>query len=217
MNSQYEIVLIMTPVLSEQQRKDAVKGYIKIIKGGSCEIVHEENWGLKKLAYPIQKKSTGYYYCVEFKGSGQIISTLELTLKRDEKILRFLTVKLDKHAIAFNIKDREKAKVKKESPKEEEVKAEVTEAVVDTPKAADERKKGDVQDKESNATKSEEDTKADDSKKDKELVAEEETTADDSKKDKELVAEQEENKDAPEETKTEDSESEEPKEEVINS
>lgn len=199
MNIQYEIVLIMTPVLSEQQRKEAVKGYNKIIKGGGCEIVHEENWGLKKLAYPIQKKSTGYYYCVEFKGSGQIISTLELTLKRDEKILRFLTVKLDKHAIAFNIKDREKAKVKKETPKEEEAEEKVAEAVADTPKKADEIKKENVQDKASNATK-----------------GKEETAADDNKKDKELVADQEENKDAPEETKPEDSESEKPKEEVIN-
>ncbi len=139
MNSQYEIVFIMTPVLSDQQRKDAVKSYVKHIKGGGCEIVHEENWGLKKLAYPIQKKSTGYYFCIEFNGSGQVIPTLELSLKRDEKILRFLTVKLDKHAVAFNIKDRKKAKEKKDTPKEEEVKEE-SKATAETPKEANDAK-----------------------------------------------------------------------------
>ncbi len=197
MSSQYEIVFIMTPVLSEQQRKDAVKSYTKTIKGGGCEIVHEGSWGLKKLAYPIQKKSTGYYHCVEFKGSGEIIPTLELALKRDEKILRSLTVKLDKHAIAFNIKDREKAKAKREAPAEEKPKEEA-----ETPKTSKDTKKEDVKAKESNAEKSKEEIVSKESKKDEEVVAKEDT--------KEEI---------PEETKVEDSESKEPKkeEEIINS
>jgi len=196
MNNQYEIVFIMTPVLSEQQRKDAVKSYTKTIKGSGCEIVHEENWGLKKLAYPIQKKSTGYYYCVEFRGSGEVIPTLELILKRDEKILRFLTVKLDKHAIAFNIKDREKAKVKTETPTEEKPKKEV-ETIVETQKVSKDVKEEDVVAKKPKAEKSKEKTVAEESKKDKEVVAEEEI---------------------PKETKVKDPESEEPKEEeIINS
>ena len=122
MAKQYETVFIMTPVLSEELIDETVKKYTKIIKDGGGEMVNTDSWGLRKLAYPIQKKSPGYYYCLEFKGSGKPIPPMELAFKRDEKILRFLTVKLDKHAIAFNIKDREKRKTKKkESAAKKEV------------------------------------------------------------------------------------------------
>ena len=77
--------------------------------GAGAEIVHEENWGMKKLAYPIQKKSTGFYQLIEYKAEGNVIADVETELKRDERILRFLTVKLDKHAIAYNEKKRKKA------------------------------------------------------------------------------------------------------------
>jgi len=110
MISQYELVFIMTPVLSEDQMAETVKKYAKLVKDAKGEVIFEDSWGLKKLAYPIQKKSTGYYHTMEFKVVGEEIAKMELLLKRDEKILRFLTVKLDKHAIAYNIKKREKAK-----------------------------------------------------------------------------------------------------------
>ena len=110
MTSQYETVFIMTPVLSEEQMGETVKKYKKILTDGGTEIVTEENWGLRKLAYPIQKKSTGFYYSVEFKGPGKVISEMEVIFKRDERILRFLTVKLDKHAIAYSVKRRSKSK-----------------------------------------------------------------------------------------------------------
>ena len=110
MTSQYETVFIMTPVLSEEQMGETVKKYKKILTDGGTEIVTEENWGLRKLAYPIQKKSTGFYYSVEFKGPGKVISEMEVIFKRDERILRFLTVKLDKHAIAYIVKRRSKSK-----------------------------------------------------------------------------------------------------------
>ena len=110
MTSQYETVFIMTPVLSEDQKDETVKKYKKILTDGGAEIVTEENWGLRKLAYPIQKKSTGFYYSVEFKGPGKVISEMEVLFKRDERILRFLTVKLDKHAIAYSVKRRSKSK-----------------------------------------------------------------------------------------------------------
>ena len=71
-------------------------------------IVNEDNWGLKKLAYPIKKKSTGFYYLFEFKAEGSVIAELEIAYKRDERLLRFLTVKLDKHAVAFNEKFKNK-------------------------------------------------------------------------------------------------------------
>jgi len=118
MVSQYELVFIMTPVLSEDQMADTVKRYTKMVVDSKGEVVYEDKWGLKKLAYPIQKKSTGYYHTLEFRIEGKEINGMELILKRDEKILRFLTVKLDKHAIAYNIKKRENAK---KSVKVEEV------------------------------------------------------------------------------------------------
>lgn len=110
MANQYETVFIMTPVLSDDQMKETVSKYQKLLKDKGAEIVLEDNWGLRKLAYPIQKKSTGFYYLIEFKSEGDIIKDVELAFKRDERIIRFLTVKLDKHAVAYNEKKRKKAK-----------------------------------------------------------------------------------------------------------
>ncbi|MCF8233095.1 MAG: 30S ribosomal protein S6 [Bacteroidales bacterium] len=115
MTNQYETVFILTPVLSEAQMKEAVQKFKDLLKGQNAELVHEEHWGLKKLAYPIQKKSTGFYHLFEYKAEGDIIEPLETEMKRDERMLRFLTVKLDKHAIEYNEKKRRKAKEKAES------------------------------------------------------------------------------------------------------
>ena len=104
----------MTPVLSDEQTKETVSKYKKLLTESGCKIVHTEDWGLKKLAYPIQKKSTGFYYLFEFQGKGNIVSDLELNYKRDERLLRFLTVALDKHALAYNEKKRNKSKKKEE-------------------------------------------------------------------------------------------------------
>ncbi len=113
MLNQYETVFIMTPVLSEEQMKETVEKYQKFLESRKAEIVHEDSWGLKKLAYPIQKKSTGFYHLIEFKADPAMIREWEVTFKRDERILRFLTVVLDKHAIAYNEKKRNKAKAEK--------------------------------------------------------------------------------------------------------
>ena len=113
--NQYETVFIVTPVLSEDQMKEAVKKYEDHLAKVGAEIVHEEHWGLRKLAYPIQKKSTGFYQLIEYKAEGDVIAELETELKRDERILRFLTVKLDKHAVAYNEKKRKKAQEKAEA------------------------------------------------------------------------------------------------------
>lgn len=107
--NQYETVFIMTPVLSDEQMKETVAKYQKFLVDKGAEIVFEDNWGLRKLAYPIQKKSTGFYYLIEFKADGNFVADLELNYKRDERIIRHLTVKLDKHAIAYNEKKRKKA------------------------------------------------------------------------------------------------------------
>jgi small subunit ribosomal protein S6 len=114
MLNQYETVFIMTPVLSEEQMKETVEKYQKFLISKQAEIVHEDNWGLRKLAYPIQKKSTGFYHLIEFKSEPEMIREWEVMFKRDERILRFLTVGLEKHAIAYNEKKRNKAKTEKQ-------------------------------------------------------------------------------------------------------
>jgi small subunit ribosomal protein S6 len=102
MEKRYETVFILTPVLSDDQAKEAAKKFKKTITDLGGKIVNEENWGLKKLAYPIQKKTTGFYHLLEYAGEGQeIVNNLEVTFKRDERDLRFLTVALDKHATAY--------------------------------------------------------------------------------------------------------------------
>jgi len=102
----YESVIVLTPVLSDDQLKETVKKFRELIAEQGGEIIHEDNWGLTKLAYPIQKKSTGFYHILEYKAPGTIISPLELALKRDERIMRFLTVSLDKHGVIYNQRKR---------------------------------------------------------------------------------------------------------------
>ncbi|MEC3878793.1 30S ribosomal protein S6 [Parapedobacter sp. 10938] len=118
---QYETVIVLTPLLSEDVVKEALAKFKSILTEGGAEIVHEDNWGLKKLAYPIEKKTTGFYHLIEFKAPGELISKLEIEYKRDERVMRFLTIKLDKHALAYNEKKRSGAFNKKAAPKTEEV------------------------------------------------------------------------------------------------
>ncbi|WP_247231543.1 30S ribosomal protein S6 [Telluribacter sp. SYSU D00476] len=106
MSKQYETVFILTPILSEAQMRDAVDKFRDILTNNGAKLVHEENWGLRKLAYPIQKKNTGYYQLFEYTAEGPVIDTLETEFRRDERVMRFLTIALDKHAIAYNEKKR---------------------------------------------------------------------------------------------------------------
>lgn len=114
MPKHYETVIIMNPVLSQDQVAETVDKFRRILTDNGTEIVHENNWGLRKLAYPIQKKNTGFYYLTEFKGDGSVVAKLELEYKRDERIMRFLTVALDKHAVVYNEKKRKNAAQKKQ-------------------------------------------------------------------------------------------------------
>ena len=100
--NQYETTFIITPVLTEEGVKDTVKQYAEFLKSNGAEIIEEDHWGLKKLAYPIKKKTSGIYHHVEYKANPAFIDKLELALKRDENIFRFLTVKCDKYAIKYN-------------------------------------------------------------------------------------------------------------------
>ena len=104
--NQYETVFILTPVLSDVQMKEAVEKFKGILTEEGATIVSEENWGLKKLAYPIQKKSTGFYAFVEFDADPSVIAKLELQFRRDEKVIRFLTFRQDKYAHQYAEKRR---------------------------------------------------------------------------------------------------------------
>ena len=104
----YETVFILTPVLSDVQMKEAVEKFKKVLTDANAEILNEENWGLRKLAYPIDKKSTGFYQLIEFAGEAELINTLETQFRRDERVIRFLTVKLDKYAAEYAEKRRKK-------------------------------------------------------------------------------------------------------------
>ena len=119
MIKQYETVFIATPVLSDSQMKEAVAKYVDLIKANGGEIVYEEDWGLKTLAYPIQHKTSGFYYLIEFKADTQFIATLETQYHRDERIIRYLTVALDKDAIAYAEHRRQVRAAKTAAPKEE--------------------------------------------------------------------------------------------------
>ncbi|MBQ4034032.1 MAG: 30S ribosomal protein S6 [Paludibacteraceae bacterium] len=120
MVKQYETVFIVTPVLSDDQMKETVQKYMDFLSERGAEIVHTHNWGMRKLAYPIKKKSTGFYYLIEFKAEGNVIADLEIAYKRDERLLRFLTVSLDKHAVAYNEKKRSAKQQQAEAPVAEE-------------------------------------------------------------------------------------------------
>ena len=102
----YETVFILTPLLNEAQVQETVEKFRQVLKENSADIIHEENWGLRKLAYPIQKESTGFYILMEFAGPSEIVDQLEIAYRRDEQVVRFLTTVLDKHALPYNERRR---------------------------------------------------------------------------------------------------------------
>jgi len=113
----YETVFILTPVLSDAQMKEAVEKFKGVLAGEQAEIVSEENWGLRKLAYPIEKKTTGFYQLIEFKAKPETIAVLETQFRRDERVIRYLTFRLDKYAAEYAAK-RRNVRASKESGKE---------------------------------------------------------------------------------------------------
>ena len=104
----YETVFIATPVLSEAQLEEVFSKFQGVITENGGQIVNAEAWGLKKLAYAIQKKTTGYYFLIEFTGEGDLIEKLEKQYRRDERVIRFLSFRQDKHAVEYSIKRRNK-------------------------------------------------------------------------------------------------------------
>ena len=115
MLNHYETVFILTPVLSDAQMKEAVEKFKAILTENGATITNEENWGLRKLAYPIQKKTTGFYNLLQFDAESTIVDKLETMYRRDERVIRFLTFRLDKFAYEYaekrkGIKSKEQVK-----------------------------------------------------------------------------------------------------------
>ncbi|HSM63095.1 MAG TPA: 30S ribosomal protein S6 [Gillisia sp.] len=108
----YETVFILNPVLSDEQIKETVKKYEDFLVSNGAKMVSKEDWGLKKLAYPIQHKKSGFYHLFEFQAPGEAINPLEVEFRREERMMRYLTVRLDKHAIAWAEKRRNRNKEK---------------------------------------------------------------------------------------------------------
>jgi len=115
----YETVFILTLVLSDVQMKDTVDKFVNLLKEEGADVINVENWGLKKMAYAIQKTTTGFYVLVEYKADPTVIKKLETEFRRDEKVMRFLTTVLDKHAIAYGDRRRKGEFNKKSEAKEE--------------------------------------------------------------------------------------------------
>ncbi len=103
----YETTFVVAGDLTEQEHKEVSEKFLNILKNGEADILNVEQWGLRRLAYPINAKFNGYYTFVEFNAFGELIEKLEREYRYDERVIRFLTVRLDKHAVAYNNKRRE--------------------------------------------------------------------------------------------------------------
>ena len=117
----YELMVIFTPVLSEEEYKAAQNKFSTLVTENEGEVVHEKAWGLKSLAYPIQKKTTGLYWVLEYKAPTDFNEKLKTQLLRDESVIRHMFTVLDKYAVEYNAKKRNGVKSHNE-------KAEVTNA-----------------------------------------------------------------------------------------
>ena len=117
----YEVTFIVDPVLSDDEIKSAAQTYQDMLTQEKCSLTHVEDMGLRQLTYPINRRSSGVYYCVEFQTpSGDIIPKIELAFRRDERIMRFLTVKLGKYGVKYN-EDKRNGLIGSKKPVEEEV------------------------------------------------------------------------------------------------
>lgn len=103
----YETVFIFTPVLKDVDQRKVVKEYVDFLKENGAEILEEDFWGMRQLAYPIKKKTTGIYFVTEYRAEGETVDAVELKSRRDTNVLRFLTVKLEKYAIKYNDEKRQ--------------------------------------------------------------------------------------------------------------
>ena len=124
MQNHYETIFITSPLVTDSQLKDSVARFKDLMTQNGAEIIFEEDWGLRKFAYPIKKKTTGYYHLFEYKANTDLVHKLETEFNRDEKILRYLTVKLEKYGIEYN--ERRRKEGKNTIPKVVEAKGDLT-------------------------------------------------------------------------------------------
>jgi small subunit ribosomal protein S6 len=102
----YELMVIFTPVLSEEDFKAAQTKFTSLVKENGGKVMHDNPWGLKSLAYPIQKKTTGLYWVMEYSAPSDFNDNLIIQIRRDETVLRFMATKLDKYAVEYNARKR---------------------------------------------------------------------------------------------------------------
>lgn len=124
MMNHYELMVIFTPILSDDDTKKSIDNYGKMVTDAGGEIVHQETWGLRQLAYPIDKKTTGIYHLYEFKAPGETIEKMEIQFKRDDNMMRWLFTKLDKYGVEYNERRRKKLAQKETEGANNEVKEE---------------------------------------------------------------------------------------------
>jgi len=102
----YELMVIFTPVLSEEEFKAAQKKYAAMVSDAGGPTVHSNPWGLKSLAYPVQKKTTGIYWVYQFTAPSEFNEKFKIALLRDEQVMRHMITKLDKNAVEYNVNKR---------------------------------------------------------------------------------------------------------------
>ena len=125
----YETVFILTPVLSDAQMKEAVEKFAKTLTDNGATIANTEEWGLRKLAYPNQKKSTGFYCFIEFEGDPTLVKKLDTAFRRDERVIRFLVFRQDKYAAEYAEKRRARRAAQAAAPAAPAAVAETVETV----------------------------------------------------------------------------------------
>jgi small subunit ribosomal protein S6 len=131
---QYEVTFVADPVLSSDESKTVMQTYVDFLKAEGATIVNVEEAGLRQLAYVIKKRASGVYYCIEFQvPQGGMLEKMELNMRRDERLLRFLTIRLDKYGVKYN-EDKRAGKIGKRKKTEDALKSEIASEVAAEPK-----------------------------------------------------------------------------------
>lgn len=115
----YELVVIFTPVLAEDEYKTMQERFTGIITEAGGEVVNNEAWGMRGLAYPIAKKTTGLYWLLEYRATTDVNARLELQMNREESILRHMITRLDKYSMEYSQRRRGKLRDAAENPQRE--------------------------------------------------------------------------------------------------
>ncbi len=133
----YELTFIIDPVLSHEEIQTVRQTYEDQVKKLGCKIVHVDDIGLKQLAYPLNKRNSGIYVTIEFEAeNGEAIAPIELSLRRDERIMRFLSIALDKFGVKYN-EDKRNGLIKKTQRLRRKAKTDMVPTPTPTPRIPD--------------------------------------------------------------------------------